>query len=59
MKRKKLPPYSRHHEPWCAIFDGKPCDCDDGDRRGRRRRYPPLSGGGAPKQKEKELEDTA
>lgn len=30
MKRQpKLPPWSRHHEPWCAIFRGKSCDCDD------------------------------
>jgi hypothetical protein len=28
---KKLPPGSRHHEPWCAIFRGKRCDCDDDD----------------------------
>jgi hypothetical protein len=55
--KRKLPPYSRHHEVWCAIFHGKPCDCDDDDRRERRQRYPPLRGGGAPKQKEKELED--
>jgi hypothetical protein len=57
MKRKKLPPYSRHHEYWCAIFNGKACDCDDDDRRERRRPYPPLSGGGAPKQKEREPEN--
>ena len=59
MKRPKLPPWSGHHEPWCAVFKGKSCDCDDGDdRRPRRRR--PLSGGGAPapkREKQKELED--
>jgi hypothetical protein len=22
MKRRKLPPWSRHHKDWCAIFDG-------------------------------------
>ena len=23
-RRRKLPPWSRHHEDWCAIFLGKP-----------------------------------
>jgi hypothetical protein len=59
MKRRKLPPWSRHHEEWCAVYRGKGCDCDDGnDRRPRRRR--PLSGDGAPppeRKKEKELEE--
>jgi len=56
--KRKLPPWSRHHQYWCAIFDGKTCNCDDDNGRGRRRRSPPLSGGGAPKEKEKEqLED--
>ena len=56
---KKLPPWSRHHETWCAIFRGKPCDCDDdGGHREPRRRQPPLGGGGAPpKKRERELED--
>jgi hypothetical protein len=55
---RKLPPGSRHHEDWCAIYRGKPCDCDDdGDRRPRRRPAP-LSGGAAPAPKrEKQLED--
>jgi hypothetical protein len=25
-KKLKLPPWSRHHEEWCATFKGKPCD---------------------------------
>jgi hypothetical protein len=53
----KLPPGSRHHEEWCAIFRGKRCDCDDdhGDDRHQRR---PVSGSDAPQPKrEKELED--
>jgi hypothetical protein len=57
MRRRKLPPGTRHHEPWCAIFFGKPCDCDDDDRRPRRRRPPPLSGGEAPSNQERELEE--
>jgi hypothetical protein len=54
---RKLPPWSRHHEPWYAIFRGKGCDCDDdGGRRIRRRR--PNSGGDAPApEREKKLED--
>jgi hypothetical protein len=54
---RKLPPWSRHHEPWYAIFRGKGCDCDDdGGRRIRRRR--PSSGGDAPApEREKKLED--
>jgi hypothetical protein len=56
MRRRKLPPGSRHHEPWCAIFRGKRCDCaDDNDGDNDRR---PVSGGGAPAPEwEKELED--
>jgi hypothetical protein len=56
---KKLPPWSRHHEKWCAVFRGKSCDCDDdGGHREPRRRQPPLGGGGAPpKKRERELED--
>jgi hypothetical protein len=57
MRRRKLPPWSRHHEPWCAVFKGQPCDCDDDDRREGRRRPRPLSGGGAPPKQERELED--
>jgi hypothetical protein len=54
--KRKLPPRSRRHEYWCAIYDGKPCNCDD-DGRERRRRNPPLSGGGAPKQKQEEPQE--
>jgi hypothetical protein len=58
---KQLPPWSRHHEPWCAIVRGKPCDCDDEGRRRRRRRRQPLSGGdvaAAEREKEKALEES-
>ena len=54
---KRLPPWSRHHEPWCAVFFGKPCDCDDDGHGPPRRRSPPLSGGGAPSKQERELEE--
>jgi hypothetical protein len=58
MKRRKpkLPPWSRHHEPWCAVYRGKSCDCDDdGNGPGRHR---PVSGGDAPApERERELED--
>jgi len=33
---KKLPPWSRHHEPWCAVFRDKPCDCEPPQRPPRR-----------------------
>jgi hypothetical protein len=56
MRRRKLAPGTRHHEYWCAIFNGKPCDCDD-DRRPPRGWHRPLAGGGAPVKREKELED--
>ena len=39
MKRKPSP-WSRHHEFWCAIFRGKPCDCDDDSRPSRIVRRP-------------------
>ena len=39
-RRRKLPPWSRHHEPWCGVFRDMPCDCDDDDRRPRYRRRP-------------------
>ena len=48
MRRRKLPPGTRHHEPWCAIFYGKACNCDD-DRPTPGRPRAPLSGGDAPK----------
>jgi hypothetical protein len=57
MRRRKLPPWSRHHEPWCAVYRGKLCDCDDDDHRPRYRQGP-IAGGGAPAPKrKKELED--
>jgi hypothetical protein len=56
MRRRKLPPGSRHHEEWCAIFRGKSCDCDDDDRRPPPQ-HRPLAGGGADTPKKKELED--
>lgn len=42
---RRLPPGSRHHQYWCAIFRGKRCDCDD--RPPRARVQPRLDGGGA------------
>jgi hypothetical protein len=52
MKRRTLPPWSRHHEYWCAIFDGGRCDCDD-RRRGDRRPTGHLGPGGAEEAKAK------
>ena len=41
MKGHKLPPWSRHHEPWCAIFRGKPVTVTTIVRRsGDGGRYP-------------------
>lgn len=57
MSRKKLPPWSRHHEYWCAVFDGKPCDCDDDGPDRMRRRRPPPSGGRETRNRERELEE--
>jgi hypothetical protein len=54
---KKLPPGSRHHEPWCAFFRGKRCDCDDDDHRPPHYRQRPPSGGDAPPERKQELED--
>jgi len=57
MPRKKLPPWSRHHEHWCAVFNDKPCNCDDdGQDRTRRRRPPPSEGAETPDREE--LEET-
>jgi hypothetical protein len=44
-RNKTLPPGSRHHVYWCAIFNGKPCDCGQSDRRRRRGRPRPGQGG--------------
>jgi hypothetical protein len=57
MRRQKLPPGTRHHEPWCAIFFGKSCNCDDDDHRPPRHRPPPLSGGEEPLKHEREVEE--
>jgi hypothetical protein len=55
--RRKLPPWSRHHERFCAIYRGRPCDCDD-DKGPPRYRRRPLAGGNAPApEPEKQLED--
>jgi hypothetical protein len=55
-KRRTLPPGSRHHERWCAVYRGKACDCDDDNRRPHRRPRPLPSGGTAPAEHE-ELEN--
>ena len=58
MRRRKLPPWSRHHEPWCAVFHGKTCDCDDDSRRPPKNRPRPLTGRGVPvPERKRELED--
>jgi hypothetical protein len=54
---KKLPPWSRHHEPSCAIFRDKPCDCDDDDRRPPYYRKRSPRGGAAAPERKQELED--
>jgi hypothetical protein len=57
MRRRKLPPSTRHHEPWCGVFFGQPCNCDDDNRPPQPRRPRPLSGGEAPHKHERELEE--
>jgi len=52
LRNKRLPPGSRHHQYWCAIFWGKRCDCDDDGRPSPARRRGPASGAA-----ERELED--
>ena len=47
-RNKTLPPGSRHHQYWCAIFKGGRCDCDDDPPRAPRRRRGPSSGGAKP-----------
>lgn len=44
-RNKTLPPGSRWHQWWCAIFQGCRCDCDDDQHRDRKRRSPPSRGG--------------
>lgn len=56
MKRRKLPPGTRHHEDWCAVYRGEACNCDDDNGGPRYRRRPVAGGGGAPK-REKKLEE--
>jgi hypothetical protein len=53
---RRLTPTGRWHQHWCAVFNGKSCDCDDSRPRDPRiiRRSP--SGEVAPR-KERELED--
>jgi hypothetical protein len=56
MKRRTLPPWSRHHEYWCAIFAGGRCNCDDDPPREDRptRRLGPEGGEQAKAKQEEE-----
>ena len=58
-RNKTLPPGSRWHQYWCAIFQGKSCDCDDGGRRLQPKRLSPDKGGASSprptRQRKKEL----
>ena len=56
-RNKTLPPGSRWHRYWCAIFRGRSCDCDEGDGRERQRRPRPMLGGSSASTKKPELED--
>jgi hypothetical protein len=60
MKRRKLPPGTRHHEYWCAIFYGRPCNCDDDQGRPpritRRGGAPGAEPSEPPKKKTREFE---
>jgi hypothetical protein len=47
-RNKTLPPGSRHHQYWCAIFKDGRCDCDDDPPPAPRRRRGPSSGGAKP-----------
>jgi hypothetical protein len=53
----RLPPGSRWHQYWCAIFHGKPCDCDDDDRPPVTCRL--LGGGGAAAPKKRKRRQVA
>ena len=44
-RNKTLPPGSRWHQYWCAIFQGRRCDCDEEPPSVPRRRSGPSSGG--------------
>jgi len=51
MRRQHREPNSTvtWHEPWCPVFQGECCACQDDDRKRRRQgRNPPLSGGEQP-----------
>ena len=47
-RNKTLPPGSRWHQYWCAIFKGGRCDCDDDPQPTPRRRQGPSSAGAKP-----------
>jgi hypothetical protein len=51
---KKLPPGSRWHQYFCAIFRGQRCDCDQLPPGPRLRRQ---SGGGGASAKSEEVEN--
>ena len=55
-RNKTLPRGSRWHQYWCAIFRGKPCDCED-DAGGQRRRQPRPRSGGSSANAKVEFED--
>jgi hypothetical protein len=44
---RRLTPGGRWHQWWCAVFQGKSCDCDD-LRDPPPKLRSPLSGGGEP-----------
>jgi hypothetical protein len=47
-RNKTLPPDIRHHQYWCAIFNGGQCDCDDDPPPAPRRRRWPSPGDAKP-----------
>jgi hypothetical protein len=55
-RNKRLPPGSRWHQCWCAIFKGKKCDCDDDNYRPGTRRLRGGGGAAVPTKKQKALE---
>ena len=55
-RNKTLPPGSRWHQYWCAIFRRKPCDCDGPPPRPPRR-LRRGGGGAAAASMKQELED--
>jgi hypothetical protein len=54
---KQLPPGSRHHQYWCAIFRGERCDCDDLPPRPSRRIRGDGGGAAASTAPKRALED--